>query len=100
MAGSSETTTDHEVIRKWAEARGGRPVTVRRTGDAEEPGVLRIDFPGGRGSESLEEISWEAWFEKFDEKELAFLYQDKTKNGEESRFFKLVSRETAENKEK
>ena len=100
MAGSSETTTDHEVIRKWAEARGGRPVTVKRTGDAEEPGVLRIDFAGGRGNESLEEISWEAWFEKFDEKELAFLYQDKTKDGEESRFFKLVSRETAKNNEK
>ena len=39
-----------------------------------------------------EEISWEQFFEKFDENKLAFLYQDKTSGGEESRFFKLVKR--------
>ncbi len=100
MAGSSDTTTDHEVIRKWAEARGGRPVTVRGTGDDEEVGVLRIDFPGGSGGDRFEEISWEEWFEKFDEKNLAFLYQEQKASGEESTFFKLVSRETAEDKKK
>jgi len=100
MASSSQTTTDHDEIRKWAEARDGKPVTVRGTGDDDEPGVLRIDFPGGAGSDRLEEISWEEWFEKFDEKELAFLYQDKKADGEQSTFFKLVSRETAEDKEK
>ncbi len=99
MAGSSKTTTDHKVIQKWAEERGGKPATVKRTGDAEEPGILRIDFPGYSGKDSLEEISWKEFFEKFDEKKLAFLYQDETRDGEESRFFKLVSRETAEEKE-
>ena len=98
MASSSQTTTDHDEIRKWAEARDGKPVTVRGTGDDDEPGVLRIDFPGGAGSDRLEEISWEEWFEKFDEKELSFLYQDKKADGHESTFFKLVSRETAEDK--
>lgn len=98
MASSSQTTTDHDEIRKWAEARDGKPVTVRGTGDDDEPGVLRIDFPGGAGSDRLEEISWEEWFEKFDEKELSFLYQDKKADGQESTFFKLVSRETAEDK--
>ena len=100
MAGSSDTTTDHEVIRKWAEARGGRPVAVRGTGDGDEVGVLRIDFPGGSGGDRFEEISWEEWFEKFDEKNLAFLYQEQKASGEESTFFKLVSRETAEDKKK
>lgn len=60
--------------------------------------MLRIDFPGGAGNDRLEEIPWEAWFEKFDENELAFLYQDKKADGEQSTFFKLVSRETAEDK--
>lgn len=32
------------------------------------------------------------------EKNLAFLYQEETRDGEESRFFKFVSRETAEDK--
>lgn len=92
MAGESHTTTDHKTIQKWTEARGGKPATVKRTGDDEHPGVLRIDFPGG-DEDSLEEISWNAFFEKFEESNLAFLYQEQTAGGEESRFFKLVSRE-------
>lgn len=92
MAGESKTTTDHETIKKWAEARGGKPATVKNTESKGEPGVLRIDFPGYKGEGSLEEISWEQFFKKFDENKLAFLYQDKTSGGEESRFFKLVKR--------
>ena len=59
-----------------------------------EPGLLRIDYPGYSGEESLEEISWEEFFKKFDEEELVFLYQDE----DNSRFSKFVSRETAESK--
>jgi hypothetical protein len=87
---SSKTTTDHEEIRRWVEERGGRPATVKGTGDGDEPGVLRIDF--GDEDESLEPISWEEWFRKFDEEGLAFLHQDRLASGEESRFFKLVQR--------
>jgi hypothetical protein len=99
MASQSKTTTDHNEIRKWAEARDGKPVTVRGTGDKDEPGVLRIDFPGGAGSDRLEEISWDEWFAKFDENDLAFLYQDHKASGEESTIFKLIKRDTAEQKE-
>ena len=28
----AQVTTDHDEIRKWAEARGGRPAAVRSTG--------------------------------------------------------------------
>jgi hypothetical protein len=98
MAGQSKTTTDHAAIKKWAEQRGGHPATVKGTESGGEAGVLRIDFPGYSGKDRLEEISWDEFFQKFDEKNLAFLYQDKTAGGEESRFFKLVSRDTAEDK--
>jgi hypothetical protein len=30
---------------------------VKGTGDKDEPGVLRIDFPGGAGDNRFEEIS-------------------------------------------
>jgi hypothetical protein len=84
-------TTDHEEIRRWAEQRGGRPATVEGTEQrGEHAGVLRIAF---RDDEDLEEISWDEFFEKFDEEKLAFLYQDRTKDGDESRFFKLIERE-------
>ncbi len=99
MASSSNTTTDYDEIRNWAESRGGKPVTVRGTGDNDEPGVLRIDFPGGAGGDRFEEISWDDWFAKFDENNLAFLYQDHKASGEESTFFKLISRDTADEKD-
>jgi hypothetical protein len=92
VSGDAKTTTDHDTIRAWAEARGARPVRVRGTGDGDDTGILRIDFPGGAGGESLEPVSWEEWFEKFDEAGLAFLYQDERADGEPSTFFKLVKR--------
>lgn len=94
MSPESQTTTDHDQIRKWVEERGGWPATVQRTRAGQETGILRIDFPGFSGSQSLEKISWEEFFQKFDEAGLAFLHQDKTASGELSRFNKLVRRET------
>jgi hypothetical protein len=93
---NTRVTTDHEEIRRWAEARGGRPVHVKGTGSKDDPGILRIDFPDDPPDESLEEISWDEWFEKFDERSLAFLYQENTADGKPSYFNKIVSRETAQ----
>lgn len=93
MKGESRTTTDHEQIRKWVESRGGHPACVRGTGSSADAGLLRIDFPGYSGEESLQPISWEEFFNKFEERKLAMLYQDKTAGGEISRFSKFVRRE-------
>jgi hypothetical protein len=89
----SITTTDHEEIRRWVEKRGGRPARVRETGSDGDPGILRIDFPGRGENDALQPMSWEDWFDAFDENELAFLYQEETQEGGESRFSKLVSRD-------
>src|SRR5215218_8484348 len=72
---SGNTTTDHDEIRRWVEERGGKPATVKRTHQGEDAGILRIDFPDGP-EPALEEIGWEEFFEKFEEKQLAFLHQD------------------------
>jgi hypothetical protein len=88
------TTSDHEEIRRWVEEHGGRPARVRGTGDDDDPGVLRIEFPGRAGEDQLEPITWDEWFEKFDEAGLAFLYQAQKASGEESTFFKLVRRDS------
>ena len=95
MSRDSKTTTDHRQIKSWVEKRGGKPSTVKSTGKRDEPGVLRIDFPGYSGESSLEEVSWDEFFDKFDKEKLAFLYQDETAEGNESRFCKFVSRDTA-----
>ena len=88
---SSETTTYHDTIRKWIEERGGTPTIVRGTEDDEGEGILRVDF--AERDEKLEEIPWEEFFEVFEDRGLAFLYQEETKDGSESRFFKFVRRE-------
>jgi hypothetical protein len=90
MAGESKTTKGHEVIRRWAEEREGRPAYVEGTERDGDVGVLRIEFPGYGDESGLSLITWEEFFDKFDEKNLTFLYQDETADGEVSRFFKLI----------
>ncbi|HTF38575.1 MAG TPA: hypothetical protein VK651_09715 [Blastocatellia bacterium] len=72
----AKATTDHQKIKRWVEGRGGKPAAVKGTGSGDDPGVLRIDFPDYTGEESLREISWEQFFDKFEKEHLAFLYQD------------------------
>ncbi|HET6628113.1 MAG TPA: hypothetical protein VFG63_17120 [Nocardioidaceae bacterium] len=92
MASESHTTTDHDEIRAWVEKHDGKPASVKGTESGDATGVLRIDFPGGAGADELERVSWDDWFAKFDENDLAFLYQEHKASGEDSTFFKLVSR--------
>ncbi|GAB3670249.1 hypothetical protein [Halopiger thermotolerans] len=84
----SQATTDHETIREWAEEHGGQPARVEGTGggDDGDGGLLRIDF--GDEDENLEEISWDEFFEEFEDSDLALVYE------EDSRFSKLVDRDS------
>lgn len=91
-AHSSQTTTNLNEIKRWAQERNGKPVKVKGTGK-NGGGVLRIDFPGYSGEDTLQEISWDEWYQIFKENDLQFLYQDKTSEGKESRFFKLINKE-------
>jgi hypothetical protein len=93
----SNTTTDHETIRHWAEERGAKPACVKGIGDKDDTGMIRLEFPGAPQSNdaSLQEITWDEFFQKFDERKLALVYQDKTSHGEKSNFNKLISREHA-----
>jgi competence ComEA-like helix-hairpin-helix protein len=91
---SAEPVTDHDFIRSWVEERGGWPARVKGTGRSKgDTGMIRIDFPGFSGSDSLERIEWDEWFEQFDANELAFLHRDmRHSDGELDRFNKLVRR--------
>lgn len=91
---ASHTITDHEEIRKWAESRGAHPSVVRNTGKSGPGiGVLRLDFPGYSGEDTLEPISWDQFFEEFDRDQLALLVQEETAQGKRSNFNKLVRRD-------
>lgn len=88
---SSYTTRDHDVIREWAEARGGVPAGAG--GGNDDPGVLRIDFPDRGDDDSLDDVEWNQFFAKFDEQDLDFVYQEQTSDGSTSRFNRFTRSE-------
>ena len=67
-------------------ARDGHPAKVKGTGDADGGGLLRLDY--GEPEDGLEAITWEEFFEEFEDSGLALLYEDTA----ESRFNKFVRR--------
>jgi len=95
MTTTAHPLTKHAAIQHWAAERGAKPACVKGTGDRNDVGVLRLDFPGYSGDQTLQPISWEEWFQKFDEEDLALLVQDETAAGETSNFNKLVKRGNA-----
>ena len=92
----ADTTTDHHTIRKWAESKGGKPAAVDRTHKGGDVGIIRIMFPDRPESEhdALTEITWDEFFEEFEKRNLALLYDD------DGYFNKIVGRDTAEKRGK
>jgi hypothetical protein len=86
--GRSLVTTNHDVIREWAESRKAVPSTVEGTEHEGHLGVLRLDFPG-YGGDRLTEVSWDEWFDTFDRRRLNFIYQEERSDGSPSNFFRL-----------
>src|SRR5438093_772554 len=74
---------------KAASARGSKPSMVEGTQ------ILRLNFdePGGDDDDKLKEVSWEEFFQVFDDSDLSFLYSEQTAKGQTSRFFKFVRKE-------
>jgi hypothetical protein len=85
--------TDHGEIRRWAEARGAKPACVQGTERHDGSCVLRLDFPGYSGEQTLAPVPWDHWFRVFEERRLALVVEDRMPDGAQSNFNKLVSRE-------
>lgn len=82
-----KVTTDHEEIRQWVEDHDGRPAAVSDPNGSTNRAV-KIFFPDQYVSDPIEEITWDEFFNKFEEEDLAFMYQD----DDDSRFFRIVER--------
>ncbi len=88
--GQSLVTHDHAVILQWAEERDAVPATVPGTEHDGHLGVLRFDFPG-YGRRTLEHVTWDQWFQTFDDRKLVMIYQERMRNGRRSNFFHFNS---------
>lgn len=87
--GQTLVTRNHEVIKRWAEERDGKPATIEGTEHGDHLGVLRFNFPGYDESDRIQEVSWDEWFKTFDERGLNFMYQEHLASGDQSNFFRL-----------
>jgi hypothetical protein len=98
---ASHSTTDHQEIRRWAEERHAKPAAVEVTGNDGGIGIIRLEFPDApnRNEESLHEITWDEFFEKFDDNGLMLVYQESTSGGQKSNFNKLVRRDSSSSSE-
>lgn len=80
-------TTDHKAIQSFAEENNLKPARVKESSNGD---LIRLMQPSSPASENdkLEEISWNKWFEAFEENDLALVYEA----GDSKDFNKLVSR--------
>ena len=70
-------TCEHDVIRQWAEIRHAEPATGEATPSGPQTvhvndggAGIRFNFPGAA---AFRPISWEEWFENFDQHHCAFV---------------------------
>ena len=73
-------TTEHAVIRHWAETRHAEPATGEATPSG--PQTVHVNDGGARvrfnfpGAAAFRPISWEEWFENFDQHHCAFVFDN------------------------
>ena len=81
MAGEIKCTTDHAVIKRWVEERGGWPAKY-----------LRINFHGYVTRGAPRRVEWDNFFRAFEQRQLVFVYQEQTATGKRSHYFQLKNR--------
>lgn len=85
-----KTTENHDTIQEWVEKRYGNPALVEGIVDkGNAAAMLRMNFHDHQ-NEGLKDISWELFFEIFDENDLLFLYQEGIPNGDENKSYKFM----------
>lgn len=93
---TTRTTTDHDEIREWVEARDAKPACVTESVEGDDRRILDIDVPGTEHDENLENVPWDAFFERFERENLAFEYAGGVENDAATRapgdFYRFVHR--------
>jgi hypothetical protein len=77
-------TIEHAQIVEWTQSRGGAPA-FDKSAEYIRP-IIHFE-----NENDASRVSWEEWMAVF-EKEWAFIYQDRTSEGEMSRSWKIVPR--------
>lgn len=88
-------TIDNDEIRAWMEERNGRPVLLKGVDEdgEESPDMLHISFDPK--DTNMQEMEWEEFFERFDNENLALVYDDAEPNDVPLPDFELTDRDRA-----
>lgn len=87
----TKVTYDHKLIQDWVESRKGKPAKMKDEEIEEPVDELKVKFPNER-TRNITLISWEEFFNEFDQEHLAFQFREKTPEGDESKFYKVIYR--------
>lgn len=93
---TEHATQDHDEIIAWVQRRSGYAAAVtgahrHAAADVEpEIGVLRVGFPGYASEEALEPLSWDAFFETFDDSGATFYYYEQEPDGTVSHRYRIA----------
>ncbi len=90
MFAEGKLTTNRNVIKKWAQARHGWPALIRRATSAGFEMVLSIVFPDSSSSEIARKLTWDEFFDQFEQQHLVFVYQEKDQNQRLSKSFAFL----------
>lgn len=71
-----QTTAEHALVRKLIEDRKGYPAHLESSESQGDSGLLQVGLTNEDEQENLKELSWEQFFEEFEEKDLAFAYRE------------------------
>lgn len=87
-------TTDHGTIRNWLESND---LAVARTAetDRSRSGGLTV-VTEGRTDDSIKEVTWDEFFETFEDEGLAFVYRTETMGPEKQLYYEFVPRDDVE----
>jgi hypothetical protein len=84
----TEITTDRETIRAWVDDTGGQPAYVDESGERH----LHVHHPDSDTTESVEETTWDDFFERFEDDELVLVRHPDRRGADQ---FELLSRTEA-----
>lgn len=83
---------DEGELREWVEIRGGSPATIDGTqSHPDEPGELTVHF-AGMNDDGVVDVDWERFFDKFERKHLALVYDDRRPEDEPTLDFRFTDR--------
>ncbi len=89
-------TIDHAEIQQWVEKNKGFPQVIDDPEAGHDTPGIRINFPNIADPflpDYVREVSWDEWFEVFDQQQLMFVYEEN--EGEENISYRFERRDAS-----